>query len=110
MCKTCSSQRRTAYYLRNKQTEVGKRAARVQENKTWFIEYKQTLKCSKCGDARHYVLDFHHKAEDKLHEVSVMYAKYSRTTLLREIAKCEVLCANCHRELHYLANNKLQGV
>ena len=64
--------------------------------------YKQTLKCYKCGESRHWVLDFHHRDPSiKDGTITQMLLNSSREKLLQEIDKCDVLCANCHRDLHY---------
>lgn len=65
-------------------------------------KYKSFCKCAKCGDTRSYVLDFHHiNPEEKDYTVSDnSHAKLN--TLMKEIKKCIPLCANCHREFHYL--------
>ena len=62
--------------------------------------------CQKCGDDRGYVLDFHHLDPSvKEHTVARMISNnYRLDYTLQEIEKCVVLCANCHREFHYLAN------
>ena len=71
-----------------------------------YIKYRKTLKCSKCGESRYYVLDFHHRSRAKKNkDVSRMANEcYSLKVILKEIAKCDVLCANCHREVHFLEN------
>lgn len=57
-------------------------------------------KCSDCKGKFHYsVYDFHHLKDkdyswNKLRLLSV-------ETLERELAKCVLLCANCHRTRHY---------
>ena len=50
-----------------------------------------------CGyDASGYSLQFDHLPEhEKLYEVSRM-AGHSKVKILKEIEKCEVVCANCH--------------
>ena len=69
------------------------------------IEFlKAQCKCAKCGDSRGYVLDFHHKdpsvKEDTVSRLVSNNAPLSK--IKEEIDKCVVLCANCHREFHYL--------
>ena len=55
-------------------------------------------KCKKCGEDRHWLLDFHH-IRDKEKPISKM--KYYRWSMMKkEILKCELLCANCHGEIH----------
>jgi hypothetical protein len=68
---------------------------------TWFRQYKQTLCCEVCGENHPACLDFHH-IDLSLKKFSVS-AKRDRPSLKRlqeEIAKCQVLCANCHRKEH----------
>ena len=59
-------------------------------------------KCCRCGyDKCVEALDFHHRnPNNKLFEIAA--SKYYKSpALLEEIKKCDLLCANCHREEHY---------
>lgn len=63
-------------------------------------EIKLLLGCSKCGYAEHpRALDFHHRERStKEFEISSgVGTAMGLTKLLKEISKCGVLCANCHR-------------
>ena len=72
----------------------------------WFTDYKKTLKCKECGESRYWVLDFHHRdPKEKDVEVSTLMRRGNKTKILKEIEKCDVLCANCHRDLHFKENN-----
>ena len=70
----------------------------------WWIEYKSTLKCCRCDESRPECLDFHH-LDPSIKEKHVAAIRprgpngIART--LKEIKKCIVLCANCHRSEHY---------
>ena len=65
---------------------------------------KAKVSCAKCGESRPYMLDFHHN--NPAHKVASISDMRDRRTSLaiikKEIAKCTVLCANHHRELHKL--------
>lgn len=92
-CKSC--------YADNKKS-------RREEIRQWFVEYKQTLACADCGVADHRVLEFHHRDKStKEGKISDWVTKgiKSKENILVEIAKCDVLCANCHRILHYEERN-----
>ena len=48
------------------------------------------------------MLDFHHKDPSiKDGTIAQMLINSSKEKLLQVINKCDVLCANCHRDLHY---------
>ena len=100
-CKECNKNYLKDHYSRNKDYYVKKASKNKRIIGDWFRSYKKTLKCSKCGDSRWYVLDFHHE-RDKDTIVSTMHGQgKSKNSILEEIKKCSVLCSNCHRELHF---------
>jgi hypothetical protein len=64
----------------------------------WYREVKKTFSCVRCGCSDWRVLEFNHIDGVKLFNVSDMLRDgCSKFAVLSEIAKCEVLCANCHR-------------
>ena len=78
--------------------------------KKYINNKKATIACSKCGECRPYCLDFHHK-DFLLKESTIARMtcnQVSKDKLEKEISKCVILCANCHREYHYL--NKINGI
>jgi hypothetical protein len=103
---------RREWYYKNREAEQQKariRNKKQRKEKTdynsrlikWYKEYKSTLKCSRCPESDSRCLDFHHKdGEKKELEVSLAARRgWAKERLLKEIAKCEVLCANCHRKI-----------
>ena len=79
---------------------------RYYKKKEYIDSYK--TKCAKCGDTRTYVLDFHHVDEETKEFTIGKLKKGSLEVIKNEIDKCVVLCANCHREFHYL--EKQEGI
>ena len=68
-----------------------------------LVEQYKECGCKKCGEKRPYVLDFHHiNPQNKTGVIAHMIKSSSAENLLEELQKCVVLCANCHREFHYL--------
>lgn len=60
-------------------------------------------KCKMCGDNNIHHLVFHHINNDKEFEISTL--KSNRWSKIKEeLKKCELLCDNCHQELHYDEN------
>lgn len=101
-------------YLKNKEayhrrSNEGKRKMRAN-NRLLIIEAKKKP-CMDCGNSYPpYVMDFDHRPyEDKDCEISKMAMNKGSVAVLREIEKCDLVCANCHRERTYL-RGKTQGV
>lgn len=65
----------------------------------------------KCGESDPCALDFHHKnSEDKLFTLSsAAYKGRSFKEIEEEIAKCDILCANCHRKLHFSRGTRVSS-
>jgi thymidine kinase len=80
-----------------KDKEVHKqyRQQRYLENQDFIRVYKLEKGCYDCGYKKHHAgLEFDHR-EDKFRNVTHMLT-YSRSKLLEEIAKCDVVCGTCH--------------
>ncbi len=73
---------------------------RWKQRKLFAVDYKGG-KCSKCGyDKCVGALEFHHldPSEKEAHWQKMRL--WSKSRLLKELDKCILLCANCHREIH----------
>lgn len=70
------------------------------KRKLWVAHIKNILGCEKCDETDPDCLDFHHLDPTiKLRCISRMTdAKQSQETIMIEMNKCIVLCANCHRK------------
>lgn len=77
--------------------EGAKRCVRCGETKR-VIEYLREHPCVDCGETDIVVLEFDHVRGEKRFCISEMMAySYPWSSVLAEIEKCEVRCANCHR-------------
>jgi transcription elongation factor Elf1 len=65
-------------------------------------QYKKTHPCVVCGENRLPCLDFHHIDGKKEGSVSQMVQRpESKVRLIAEMEKCIIVCANCHRIIHF---------
>lgn len=119
ICKKCGQELPiTDFYFRDKAKGIRRseckycHCKRVKEDyykkKDTLNEIKKQYSCAKCGDARIYVLDFHHiDSDDKNFTISHALRHGCNWDIIEEeMSKCIPLCANCHREFHYLEKEK----
>lgn len=111
ICKDCKVEKpesdfyyhknKKLYYGRCKECTLKKLQIKTEERKQLLNNYKSEHGCCVCGDKRYYVLDFHHRdGEDKEFTISTCTTS-SIARLMEEMSKCDVMCANCHREYHF---------
>lgn len=101
-CKECHREKNRNHYVANKETYKESARKFKHQKREWYQELKQTLKCESCGEDKHWRLSFHHKDDNKEDSVSQMVIKNrSKEIILEEIEKCQVLCHNCHSDVHY---------
>ena len=89
------------YNSREKLYKAQKRyRTKVREQLFNFLSKEE---CIDCGEKDPIVLDFDHiDRNNKFKTVSQMLCgHYSFETILKEINKCEIRCANCHRRKTY---------
>ncbi len=101
MCKNCQNVYVRAHYQRNRSKYIQKARTRNKEqikiNYEYIVAYLRDHPCADCGESDIVVLEFDHQ-RDKVADVSVLARDgYSLDKIKREIDKCEVVCANCHR-------------
>lgn len=111
VCKTCGklivrkveSKGKNCWSCANKKSRIDK-IVKIQElvgKYCWFCYY------GKCWSA----LEFHHiNPEDKLIGLSTRELQYSWERIEQEVKKCILVCANCHREIHYNLINEIEVI
>jgi hypothetical protein len=71
---------------------------RMRERNRDILRAAKAKPCADCGRSYpHYVMDLDHRRGKKVRACSRMHQTGARM-LKAEIAKCDVVCANCHRE------------
>lgn len=89
-----------------------KKRKRVENVISWRKRTKKKLidykggKCCRCGYNKCIeAFDFHHTDPSKK-DFALSSKSFSFERLKNEVDKCELVCSNCHREIHYnLKNN-----
>lgn len=77
----------------------------------WVDQLKLAAGCARCDYRKHpSALDFHHVSDDKVISITEAVGRqWSKARLLKEIAKCECICANCHREITWSRRARLNS-
>jgi hypothetical protein len=87
----------------NKARRQAQNKRRQAEFMAWYINLKAGRPCTDCG------LEFHPAAmqwdhlpgHNKKADLAFLARRGSRERVLEEIAKCELVCANCHAVRSY---------
>lgn len=97
-CKDCCSEIAKSY---NKDRIVAmneQRIAAIREPNRLFIRlYLKDRSCVDCGEDNWLVLEFDHVRGEKVHQVSYLMNSHSVEVVAEEVAKCDVVCGNCHK-------------
>ena len=97
-CKACRRAYDADYNRRTLERRRARRAERRPEFVAWYRALKEARPCADCGGqfpAEAMQWD-HLPGADKVSDVSNLLRRLSKTRVLEEIAKCELVCANCH--------------
>jgi len=100
------------YYANNAKKRKTAVALRRKNIRLWFDQVRRESNCSRCGlsgETCPWLLEYHHRVEGtKSTGVSHLVGNgYSKKRIEEEMAKCDILCSNCHRLHHY--EEKLAG-
>lgn len=91
-CKKCECRRTKSFYSR---------FARIKKQNA--VDYKGG-KCSRCGYNRCLTaLEFHHRnPKEKDPKLKQFCRRTLNQKIKQELDNCDLVCANCHREIHEL--------
>ncbi|WP_369685620.1 homing endonuclease associated repeat-containing protein [Salinibaculum rarum] len=90
------------WHYRNSDWNAERTLQRRARLRAWVNEKKAERGCANCNEVNRACLDYHHRnpeAKEMAVGDMVTYG-YGRDNIREEMAKCDVLCANCHRKRH----------
>src|SRR5437667_290923 len=98
-CIRCQREYRKEHYRANQATYLTRkrqRDGRIRE----MVEKAKARPCADCGiQYPAWVMDFDHVSGNKVEKLAELVRKKASVRRVEaEIAKCEVVCANCHRD------------
>jgi hypothetical protein len=101
VCKACHSIYRKNHYLENKRKYIDK-ALRWNKKQgvvlsRYLFEILSHSPCVDCGEDDVLVLDFDHVHNKRIGIAEMYQNRYSVAAVQKELDKCVVRCANCHR-------------
>ena len=113
-CPACQTELEYKFFYKNKGRTTGfckkchnnSVVKRQQNYKKTCVAYKGGA-CEMCGYSKYYgALEFHHKDPTKK-DFTIAKSRHSsfNETTKKELDKCLMLCANCHREEHAKIKN-----
>jgi len=112
-CRACRADYRHAHYAANRDRYIDnagrRRRALVRERVTFLVEFLRRHPCADCGEPDPLVLEFDHLGH-KHFNISKGLRDRNWDSVLAEIAKCEVVCANCHRRRTATRNGFLRAL
>lgn len=108
-CKKCIKKYDSIRYVKNRQDirERNKKHHKmsIERNSRYIYEFLKNSSCIDCEEKDPVVLEFDHVNEDKKYAIGDMvWGSFSTKTIQKEMDKCEVRCANCHKKRHAKQN------
>ncbi len=113
-CKECMKIRGRSYYHNNHDRQL--KLALIRKSKSYYekravINSLKEMPCKDCGVIYPpYVMDFDHEdRKQKIDSVSHMLS-HSLEVIMKEISKCDIVCANCHRVRTFIQQAEIAKV
>lgn len=97
-CREC--QKKIDKFFQPKRDLTKKRKqqkTKTLESRQEVINYLKKNPCVDCGEKNVIVLEFDHRDNKTMNVTDMVTRGYSLERVFKEIAKCDVRCANCHR-------------
>jgi hypothetical protein len=100
-CRQCFAGYGAEYYRKNREAQKARLlrnvAVRREDNRRRVLDYLRAHPCVDCGESDVVVLEFDHVGEKRGELSQMINSGLTWAVIEREIATCEVRCANCHQ-------------
>jgi len=111
-CRLCAKKQFSAWYKQNRQQKIAQNAARrkrIYQEQLAKTDLIKSAPCTDCGRVFFpWQMDFDHRpGTEKLNEVSTLLGEAPWSVIEAEIAKCDVVCACCHRHRTHIRKQNL---
>jgi hypothetical protein len=102
-CKDCRRAYDRERYAQGERDRGREKSRRLRaRNRAFVREYLSDKACADCGEGDVLVLEFDHvRGETEFNLGSAVQRAYGLERIKKEISKCDVVCANCHRRRTY---------
>jgi formate-dependent nitrite reductase cytochrome c552 subunit len=117
VCANCHAARTYKWLITREKGREGT-SRRLEEKRLYWrahaklLEQLRDVACVDCGlRFPSYVMQFDHRdSSEKKYTVTRMIGRAGRAKILEEAAKCDIVCANCHRERTFRRRTGSAGV
>ncbi|MDP9204896.1 MAG: hypothetical protein M3P12_05460 [Gemmatimonadota bacterium] len=117
VCANCHAARTYRWLLKREKPVPGISRRLDEQRRRWraqakLLEELRNVPCADCGVSYpSYVMQFDHRdPSQKNYTVTRMIGRAGRAKILEEAAKCDIVCANCHRDRTYRRRTSSAGV
>jgi len=88
------------HYLKNREKYIELQKKKYKDFSSIFMSWKSNLSCCVCGEKETICLDFHHINPEEKEKTITKLTASGYNSVIKELKKCVVVCANCHRKIH----------
>lgn len=101
-CKACEKIAHRNHYEANKNTYVKRSSERRMRLAQEYHAWKTQQKCCRCDETDECCLEMHHfNPSEKEHGLaSFAMSNFGNDAWYAELAKCIIVCSNCHKKIH----------
>jgi hypothetical protein len=118
VCANCHAARTYRWLVSRMSSATPGTSARIENKRVYWrghaklLEELRNVPCTDCGlRFPFYVMQFDHRDSlDKRYTVTRMIGRAGKKRILEEAAKCDIVCANCHRDRTYRRRTARAGV
>ncbi len=99
-CRRCSAEYIKQYYLERKKSIIARHVANRRKIGDEIDKIKSSGACLDCGvshPTEPYLMEFDHLRDKKENVSWAVLRGWSLSSVMEEIAKCELVCVMCHR-------------